>query len=141
MAEININTLIFEILNKISKIRTAKVSMFPLDDTYGHPPFLRFGFSLADETELISILKKIISEFEGNLRWLIIRNPDSKNCILIPEIFEKISSEGQFYKKNFWVKQFGEDTYKRYIDFSLEDIPKLSEHIKKGFPKIFHQND
>ena len=141
MEKIDINTLIFETLDKISPIRTALVSMSPLDDVYGHPPFLRFGFSLADETELISILKNIVNEFEGNLRWLIIRNPDSKNCILIPEIFEEISSEGQFYKKNFWVKQFGEDIYKRYIDFSLEDIPKLSEHIKRGFPKIFHHND
>lgn len=137
MEEIDINTIMFETLYKISPLRTSKVSMFSLDDIYGHPPFLRFGFYLVDETELISILEKITNEFEGNLEWLIRKKPESKNCILIPIIFEEIQSEGQFYKKNFWIKQFGEDIYKKYVDFALEDIPKLAEHIKKEFPKIF----
>lgn len=140
MEEITINTIIFETLDRISHIRTARVSMFPLDDFYGHPPFLRFGFSLVDETELISILQKIINEFEGNIEWRIRKKTESKNCILIPTIFEEIQSEGQFYKKDFWIKQFGEDIYKRYVDFALEDIPKLAEYIKKGFPDIFFQS-
>ncbi|MBB4808259.1 hypothetical protein HNP38_003601 [Chryseobacterium defluvii] len=140
MEEIDINTIIFETLNKISPIRTAPVSMFPLDDAYGHPPFLRFGFSLADEAELITILKNIINEFEGNLEWLIRKRPENKNCILIPVIFEEVPSEGQFYKKNFWIQQFGEEIYKKYVDFALEDIPKLAEHIKKRFPEIFYSN-
>lgn len=136
MEKIDINTIIFETLNKISPIRTSRVSMFPLDDVYGHPPFLRFGFSLEDETELITILKKSVNEFEGNLKWIIIKKKESKNCILIPVIFEEISSEGQFYKKDFWIKQFGENIYKHYIDSALEDIPKLAEHLKKEFPNV-----
>jgi len=138
MKEIDINTIIFETLYTISPLRTSKVSMFPLDDIYGHPPFLRFGFALTNEEELISILKNIVNEFKGNLDWLIRKKPASKNCILIPKIFEEISSEGQFYKKDFWIKQFGENVYKHYIDSALEDIPKLAEYIKNGFPKIFH---
>ncbi|MBB4808266.1 hypothetical protein HNP38_003608 [Chryseobacterium defluvii] len=140
MEEIDINTIMFKTLDKISPIRTAKVSMFPLDDIYGRPPFLRFGFSLPDETELITILKNIINEFEGNLEWLIRKRPENKNCILIPVIFEEVPSEGQFYKKSFWIKQFGEEIYKKYVDFALEDIPKLAEHIKKRFPDIFYSN-
>lgn len=137
MEKIDINTIMFETLDKISLIRTAKVSMFPLDDSYGHPPFLRFGFALINEEELISLLKNIVDEYEGNLKWLIRKMPERKNCILIPKIFEEIPSDGQFYKKDFWIKQFGEHVYKHYIDAALEDIPKLAEHIKKGFPDIF----
>lgn len=131
-----INSILFETLNEISPVRTAKVSMFPVDDIYGHPPFLRFGFALKNEEKLISILKNVVNEFKGNLRWLIRKKPESKNCILIPEIFEEILSEGQFYKKDFWIEQFGENIYKHYIDAALQDIPELAIHLKKHFPML-----
>lgn len=140
MEKININSIIFETLNEISPIRTAKVSMFPVDDIYGHPPFLRFGFFSSNEAELISNLNRIVNEFEGNLKWLIRKKAESKNYILIPEIFEEISSEGQFYKKDFWIKQFEENIYKHYIDAALEDIPELAIHLKKAFSDVANFN-
>lgn len=124
-----INTIIFEILNEVSPIRTTRASMFSPDDLYGHPPFLRFGFVLKNK-ELMSILQNNVDQFKGNLVWLTIMKNGSENCILIPRVFKEIQFENQFYKKDFWIKQFGENIYKLYVDAAIEDIPELAEYIK-----------
>lgn len=103
--------------------------MYPLDDKYGHPPFLRFRFKYLSKSDSIySNIGNSISGFQGNLKWVMYTNDSIKNFIIIPQIFN-IKIEGSFYDNTNFIYIFGENKYKQLVDEAIGDIPLLAQII------------
>ncbi|MBK8626998.1 MAG: hypothetical protein IPN86_15935 [Saprospiraceae bacterium] len=64
MDEKEINGLVFNALSNLYSIETSKVSMYPLDDKYGHSPFLRFRFKFLSKND--SIYRTIGNSISGS---------------------------------------------------------------------------
>lgn len=127
MMKFDINRSVFEALDNIAPIQTSKVSMYAIDDSYAHPPFLRFRFKgVLKHDPIYNHIKLVIENFKGNLEWSLITKPESQNYIIILSFFVDSLTLGNFYKKDFYVSKLGNDLYNELIDKSIEDIPNLS---------------
>lgn len=125
------NHLIFETLNAIIPIATAKVNMWSPEDRYAYPPFLRFRFKDVGRNDSIyTRLIKIVTQYDGNLKWIIRKGDDTPNYLLIPLIFDQHRVEGKFFDKHYWISVFTLNIYIAYIDIAVKDIPSLAEYIQ-----------
>ncbi len=123
------NNLLFMTLSNVHTIETSRVSMFPINDKYGHPPFLRFRFKKLSKDDIIyEKLIKLVSTFKGNLKWKMFTKNSINNYIIIPEVFN-IEIDGSFYDNQSFISKFSENEYKKLVDLAIEDIPSLAELI------------
>lgn len=129
-----INTMIYEALERLAPITTAKVSMFPTDDKYGHPPFLRFRFKdIPKNNEIYFKIKNTLENFKGKLKWGLYDKLGTENYILIPSFFEELNLSSSFYEKETYFSLLGPNLYYEKVNEALEDIPTLAELLKKCY--------
>ena len=130
MESINISFLVFKALESLAPLATSKVSMFDVDDKYGHPPFIRFRFKgVLKNDKIYSIIKFAVENFSGNVKWKLSTKPSLENYILITSFFAEFTEFDNFYKKEFYISKLGENLYTKMIDDAIEDIPMLSKLI------------
>ncbi|OIN55609.1 hypothetical protein [Arsenicibacter rosenii] len=127
------NTLIYEALESLAPLATAKASMFPTDDKYGHPPFLRFRFKNKNKNDTIyHNIKYALERLNGRVKWELYEKPDTENYLIIPVFFERLNTGIRFYDKEVYLALLGKELYYKKIDEALDDIPALAEMIKKS---------
>jgi hypothetical protein len=130
MEDYKINTFIFEQLEKIAPIATARVSMFSIDDRYSYIPYCRFRFKNRNkDDEIYRKIRNAVDSFEGNCKWAVIPGTATENYLLVPIISPE--SKMIWSDKNYFISLFGESYYKTKIDESINDILKLGLHISR----------
>ena len=126
----NINRLVFEAMETIAPIETARVSMFSIDNQYNHPPFFRFRFKNIDKNDPIyTKIMNSISLFKGNLKWKCSTVDYSNNYIIYPCILDTYDESDSINKKERYIAILGENLYYKKIDDCINDIPELAKAI------------
>ncbi|MDJ1485993.1 hypothetical protein QNI16_36265 [Cytophagaceae bacterium YF14B1] len=128
------NNLIFLTLDKIHRLSSPKVSMWPGGNKYSYIPFLPFRFEGEAPGNLIyEKLKEVIRTFEGNIKWIMLDNkPPGKNYIIKPELAASFKLD-RILRKEVVVDFLDEEAYYLLIDKAVEDIPALARHIEEKF--------
>lgn len=125
-----VDTLVFEALEDIAPIETARVSMFDITDKYSYFPFLRFRFKNKEKEDMVyRKIKDIINGFEGNLKWDLVTKTESKNFLILPVITRLDKNVSTLDERTYFISLYGEDHYKKKIDDCIDDIPKLAKVI------------
>lgn len=123
-------SVLFEALESIAPIETAKVNVWALDNRYNHPPFLRFRYKGMEKNDkLYSQLKLVVEGFNGFLKWMMVTNDNTLNFIIAPEIFVANRMKGDLYDKDMFLKIFTETVYQEKVDEAIKDIDKLAQLI------------
>ncbi len=129
MDDSQINTIMFETLEQIAPIGTARVSMFSITDRYSYIPFFRFRFkSINEDNKIYHQIKLAIEHFNGNVKWELFKNPDVRNYLIIPIILCKDDIRWSDTEK---LKLYLGDSFYKKIDECIDDIPRLASQIKR----------
>ncbi|MEO8146986.1 MAG: hypothetical protein ABI723_05075 [Bacteroidia bacterium] len=128
-----VNSEIFEALQSVQEVETAKVSMFAVNDVYARPPCLRFRFKNIEKGNPIYYkLRGNIKTFRGNLKWDMVTKEATKNYIIIPTLFEMYILDSNFYNEKYYIKELTEEVYKKIIDDAIADISHLADVIRNS---------
>jgi hypothetical protein len=127
--------MIFEVLDGFYGIETALVGMYPTNDQYARPPFLRFRFRNREKADPVyGHVQDIVAQFRGNLKWTVWTSDTTPNHLLIPEPGVAFLRENR-YKKEVLSLCWGNEGYHSFIDQAIADISALADFLAGNLHK------
>lgn len=128
--------IIGKIIHNNLPIEWMRYNMYSSNNIYKNIPILVFRINESDTWEQLIKLKKCVSDFNGNNKWKVFKDPLSRkgNYLLTLACMEKIRKDccekDVIYNEQEYL---GSDRYRFCCEQAVQDIPLLAKHIEKCF--------
>lgn len=123
------------IIYKILPIEWIRYNMYTEEDVYRNVPMLVFRVRDICDNQKLDALQSLVSEFDGNIKWKMFKDPLSRKGNYLITIDELEVMHLKYYDNNFLYDQkqyFGTNKYKKICEMMIEDIPELSMYIERN---------